>query len=69
MASKEGGGDLPTATEIYSRTLEWVIDAGCERYVLQQLIEDFTFTRRSYLENEWMNKQLGRVLKDGKEGS
>ena len=66
MASKEGGDDLPSAAEIYTRTLEWVIDAGCERYVPKQLIEDFAFTRRSYLESEWMNKKLGRVFKDGK---
>jgi hypothetical protein len=66
MASKEGGDNLPSATEIYEQTRAWVADAGCERYVPGQLMEDFAFTRRSYLEAEYMNKKLGRVMKDGK---
>jgi hypothetical protein len=66
MVSKEGGDNLPSATEIYLQTLEWVRDAGCERYVPKQLIEDFAFTRRSYLESEYMNKKLGRVMQGGK---
>jgi hypothetical protein len=66
MASKEGGGDLPSATAIYEQTLEWVISSGCEKFVPKQLIEDFAFTRRSYLESEYMNKKLGRVIQGGK---
>ncbi|GHU87553.1 hypothetical protein FACS1894202_02050 [Clostridia bacterium] len=66
MASKEGGDNLPTAAQIYTQTLDWVIGTGCERYVPRQLIEDFAFTRRNYLESEWMNKKLGRVIQGGK---
>jgi hypothetical protein len=66
MASKEGGDNLPSAADIYRQTLAWVQDAGCERFVPGQLIEDFAFTRRSYLEAEYMNKKLGRAMKDGK---
>ncbi|MGL4791256.1 MAG: hypothetical protein ACRCW1_07590, partial [Anaerotignaceae bacterium] len=66
MASKEGGDILPTATEIYEQTVEWVNSTGCEKYVPKQLIEDFAFTRRSYLESEYMNKKLGRVMQNGK---
>jgi hypothetical protein len=65
MSSKEGDDTLPSAAAIYTQTLEWVIDAGCERLVPKQLIEDFAFTRRSYLESEYMCKKLGRVFKDG----
>ena len=66
MSSKEGGGDLPSALDIYKQTLAWVADAGCERFVPKQLIEDFAFMRRSYLETEYMNKKLGRVIAGGK---
>jgi len=66
MSSKEGDDSLPSAADIYTQTLDWVRDAGCERYVPKQLIEDFAFTRRSYLEAEYMNKKLGRAMKDGK---
>ena len=67
MSGKEGSGDLPSATDIYTQTLEWVISAGCEKFVPKQLIEDFAFTRRSYLEAEYMNKKLGRVVQGGKQ--
>jgi len=63
---KGGGENIPTASEIYRQTLEWVVSTGCERFVMPQLIEDFAMTRRSYLESEFMNKKLGRVMKDGK---
>jgi hypothetical protein len=66
MASKEGGDNLPSAAQIYEQTLAWVRDAGCERFVPGQLMEDFAFTRRSYLEAEYMNKKLGRVMQGGK---
>lgn len=65
MTSKEGDDSLPTAAAIYEQTLAWVVDAGCERYVPKQLIEDFAFTRRGYLEAESMCRKLGRVFKDG----
>ena len=67
MASKEGGDDLPSAALIYEQTLEWVISAGCEKFVPKQLIEDFAFTRRGYLESEYMNKKLGRLVQGGKQ--
>ena len=67
MASKEGGDDLPSAVAIYEQTLEWVVSTGCEKFVSKQLIEDFAFTRRSYLESEYMNKKLGRVIQGGKQ--
>ena len=66
MTSKEGDDSLPTASQIYQQTLDWIIGAGCEKFVPPQLIEDFAFTRRSYLECEYMNKKLGRVLQGGK---
>jgi len=66
MASKEGDDSLPSAADIYRFMLEWVTNSGCERFVPPQLIEDFAFMRRSYLECEYMNKKLGRVLAGGK---
>ena len=66
MASKEGDESLPSASDIYRQTLDWITGAGCEKFVPPQLIEDFAFTRRSYLEVEYMNKKLGRVLQGGK---
>ena len=66
MASKEGDESLPSAADIYRFMLEWITGAGCERFVPPQLIEDFAFMRRSYLECEYMNKKLGRVLAGGK---
>lgn len=67
MASRDGDDSLPSATEIYKQTLEWITDAGCERFVPPQLIEDFAFVRRGYLECEYMNKKLGRMAKGGKQ--
>ena len=64
MKSKEGGGDIPSALEIYEQTLDWVISTGCEKFVMPQLIEDFAFTRRSYLESEYMNNKIA-ILEDG----
>ena len=66
MTSKEGDDSLPSASDIYRQTLDWIISAGCEKFVPPQLIEDFAFTRRGYLECEYMNKRLGRVLQGGK---
>ena len=66
MESKEGDSSLPSASEIYRQTLDWIVSTGCERFVPPQLIEDFAFTRRSYLEVEYMNKKLGRVIQGGK---
>ena len=67
MASRDGDDSLPSATEIYKQTLEWITGAGCERFVPPQLIEDFAFVRRGYLECEYMNKKLGRMAKGGKQ--
>ena len=67
MASKEGGDVLPTAAQIYMQTLDWVISTGCEKFVPKQLIEDFAFVRRGYLETEYMNRRLGRVVAGGKQ--
>jgi len=68
MVSKEGDDTLlPSGADIYRQTLEWVISTGCEKYVSRQLIEDFAFTRRSYLESEYMNRKLGRVMQGGKQ--
>ena len=67
MSSKEGNASLPSALTIYEQTLEWVIASGCEKFVPKQLIEDFAFTRRSYLESEYMNKKLGRMVQGGKQ--
>ena len=66
MTGKEGDSSIPTATEIYHFTLEWVTDMGCVRHVPPMLIEDFAFIRRSYLECEYMSKKLGRVMQGGK---
>ena len=67
MASRDGDDSLPSATEIYRQTLVWITAAGCERFVPPQLIEDFAFVRRGYLECEYMNKKLGRMVKGGKQ--
>jgi len=66
MAGKEGDDSLPSAADIYRFMLEWVKSTGCERFVPPMLIEDFAFTRRSYLECEYMSKKLGRVMQGGK---
>jgi len=66
MASKEGDETLPSASDIYTLMLEWVKSTGCERFVPPLLMEDFAFTRRSYLECEYMSKKLGRVMQGGK---
>ena len=66
MASKEGDESLPSAADIYRFMLEWITEAGCARFVPPMLIEDFAFMRRGYLEAEYMNKKLGRVIQGGK---
>jgi len=67
MASKEGDETLPSTSDIYTLMLKWVKSTGCEKYVPPLLMEDFAFTRRSYLECEFMNKKLGRMLSGGKQ--
>jgi len=67
MTSKEGDESLPSASDIYWLMMEWIKNSGCEKYVPPQLVEDFAFIRRSFLETEYMNKKLGRVLQGGKQ--
>jgi hypothetical protein len=68
MTSKEGGDILPTASEIHAETVEWIKKTGCEQFIMPQLIQDFALTRRSYLESEYMNKRLGRVVQGARGG-
>jgi hypothetical protein len=56
---------VPSAADIYKITLDWVKSAGCERFVSEQLIEDFANTRRSYLECEYTCKTKGRTNDKG----
>jgi len=40
---------------------KWVASSGCAAIVAPNLIEDFAFLRRAYLECEYMNRKLGRI--------
>ena len=62
MAAKEGGEPLPSAGDIFKFISEFVSESGCRELVAPFLLEDFAFLRRSYLECEYMNKKLGRIL-------
>ena len=61
MVAKEGGDVLPPAGEIYAVLSEWVVSSGCADIVAPNLVEDFAFLRRGYLECEYMNRKLGRI--------
>lgn len=61
MEGKEGGDNLPTASEIYTALAAYISSAGCTELVAPHLIEDFAFLRRSYLECEAFNKKHGRI--------
>jgi hypothetical protein len=61
MIAKEGGDLLPPASEIYTLLTGWVASSGCAAIVAPNLIEDFAFLRRAYLECEYMNRKLGRI--------
>ncbi len=61
MVAKEGGDVLPPAGEIFGMLSDWVESSGCGDIVAPNLIEDFAFLRRAYLECEYMNRKLGRI--------
>ena len=61
MVAKEGGDVLPPASEIYGLLTAWIDGAGCSELVAPNLVEDFAFFRRGYLECEYMNRKLGRI--------
>ena len=61
MVAKEGGDVLPPASEIYKMLADWINGAGCSDFVAPNLVEDFAFLRRAYLECEYMNRKLGRI--------
>ena len=61
MVAKEGGDVLPPASEIYRMLADWIAGAGCLEFVAPNLVEDFAFLRRAYLECEYMNRRLGRI--------
>jgi len=61
MVAKEGGDVLPPASEIYKMLWDWIAGAGCSDFVAPNLVEDFAFLRRAYLECEYMNRKLGRI--------
>ncbi len=61
IAAKEGGDVLPHASAIYMMLADWVAAAGCTEFVAPNLVEDFAFLRRAYLECEYMNRKLGRI--------
>lgn len=59
--AKEGGDVLPSASEIYNMLADYIERAGCTHLIAPNLIEDFAFLRRGYLECEYMNKTHGRI--------
>lgn len=61
MVAKEGGDVLPPASEIYKMLADWIDGSGCTEFIAPNLIEDFAFLRRAYLECEYMNRKLGRI--------
>jgi len=61
MVAKEGGDVLPPASEIYKVLADWIDGSGCAKLIAPNLIEDFAFLRRAYLECEYMNRKLGRI--------
>ena len=61
MVAKEGGDALPSVGGIYTILTDWIEGAGCGNLVSPNLIEDFAFLRRGYLECEYMNRKLGRI--------
>jgi len=62
MAAKEGGKPLPSASDIFKLISDFITASGCRDLISPFLLEDFAFLRRSYLECEYMNKKLGRIL-------
>jgi hypothetical protein len=58
---KEGGADIPSATEIYAVMVDFLKRVKVEELVPPNLIDDFAFLRRSYLECEYMNREHGRI--------
>ena len=52
---------MPHASAIYRMLADWVNGAGCAEFVAPNLLEDFAFLRRAYLECEYMNRKLGRI--------
>ena len=61
MVAKEGGDVLPPASEIYKMLTDWIDGTGCSDFIAPNLVEDFAFLRRGYLECEYMNRKLGRI--------
>lgn len=61
MVAKEGGDVLPPASEIYKILADWIEGSGCAEFVAPNLVEDFAFLRRAYLECEYMNRKMGRI--------
>jgi len=61
MVAKEGSDVLPPASEIYKMLANWIEGSGCAEFIAPNLIEDFAFLRRAYLECEYMNRKLGRI--------
>lgn len=61
MVAKEGGDVLPPASEIYKMLAGWIDGSGCTEFIAPNLVEDFAFLRRAYLECEYMNRKLGRI--------
>jgi hypothetical protein len=59
----EGGDILPSASDIYKMLADYIDRAGCTEFVAPNLIQDFAFLRRSFLECEFMNKKHGRIFK------
>jgi hypothetical protein len=66
LPSKEGGPDIPNASEIYEQLAAWLDASECGRLISPHILEDFAFLRRGYLECEAANRRLGRVMQGGK---
>jgi len=56
------GDVLPSASEIYKLLAEFIEGTGCAKFIAPILIEDFAFLRRAYLECEFVNRRLGRII-------
>lgn len=64
--SREDNGEIPSATEIYNLTWEYINRSDCSELIPPSLVEDFANVRRSFLECESINRRVGRIIKGKK---
>jgi len=61
QAAKEGDAILPSTTELYEDIRGFVEAAGCLDKISDQLLQEYAYLRRSFLECENFNKVHGRI--------